>query len=146
MSHGTPELTCWDCGAINDPGSSECWLCQRGDWNRYPGVRRGYPRPDHRRRGPMSTIGGWMIVIAVIGVAAGLFREAPGLAIVLLVSVAPALAITELTARRRLQRGEPMSIAERVARVLGLTILIPFLVIVALAVALFTFCFVLSPR
>ncbi len=27
-----PEPTCWDCGATNDPGASECWLCQRRDW------------------------------------------------------------------------------------------------------------------
>jgi hypothetical protein len=27
-----PEPTCWDCGAANDPGASECWLCHRRDW------------------------------------------------------------------------------------------------------------------
>jgi hypothetical protein len=27
-----PELACWDCGAANDPGASECWLCHRRDW------------------------------------------------------------------------------------------------------------------
>jgi hypothetical protein len=27
-----PEPTCWECGATNDPGASECWLCQRPDW------------------------------------------------------------------------------------------------------------------
>jgi hypothetical protein len=28
----SPEPTCWDCGAANDPGASECWLCHRRDW------------------------------------------------------------------------------------------------------------------
>lgn len=32
MSLAKPEPTCWDCGAANDPGASECWLCHRRDW------------------------------------------------------------------------------------------------------------------
>ncbi len=27
-----PEPTCCECGATNDPGASECWLCQRRNW------------------------------------------------------------------------------------------------------------------
>jgi ribosomal protein L40E len=27
-----PEPACWDCGATNDPGASECWLCHRRGW------------------------------------------------------------------------------------------------------------------
>lgn len=145
MSKGDPspklEPRCWDCGAPNSPGSSECWLCQRRDWNRYPRSRtRLNSPPDGPRRGPLSTIAGLMIGIAVLGVSIAMFREAPGLAVVLVISVAPALAITELKARKRYRRGEPMSIGERVLRVVVLTILIPILVIVALAIALFTFC------
>lgn len=26
------ELTCSECGARNEPGATECWLCQRRDW------------------------------------------------------------------------------------------------------------------
>jgi hypothetical protein len=147
MSLEKRDPICWECGASNTPGSSECWLCQRRDWNRYPGPRRRHPSPpDLPRRRPLSTIAGWMIAIAVIGVAIGLFREAPGVAILLLVSVVPALAITELKARGRLRRGDPMSAWERIARILALTILIPILVIGALAIALFTFCLFLSLR
>jgi hypothetical protein len=87
-----------------------------------------------------------MIGIAIFGVAIGLFREAPGAAALLLVCVAPALAITELKARGRSRHGDPMSLGERILRVVVLTILIPILVIVALVIALFTFCFFLSLR
>jgi hypothetical protein len=134
-----PEPTCWDCGATNDPGASECWLCQRPDWRKYPGVRPRYPATAPPR-GPFSTIGGWMVLIAVIGVAVGIYREAPGLATVLLASVVPALVVTEVKASRRRRRGEPMSGWERVAWILALTILIPILLIVALFAALFTYC------
>jgi hypothetical protein len=147
MSRGKPDPTCWDCGVPNTPGSSECWLCQRRDWNRYAGRRtRLAPPPEPPRRGPLSTIAGLMIEIAIFGAAVGLFREAPGVAVFLLVSVAPALAITELKARGRYRRGDPMPAWERIARIIALTILIPILVIVALAIALFTFCSFLSLR
>ncbi len=92
----------------------------------------------------MSTIAGWMILIAVIGVAMGLFREAPGLAFVLLISVVPALAVTEVKAYRRRRRGEPMSGLERSCWFVGLTILIPILAVVALVVALFTYCLLMA--
>ena len=146
MSLGKRDPICWECGASNTPGSSECWLCQRRDWNRYPGLRRRHPSPpDLPRRRPRSTIAGWMIAIAVIGVAIGLFREAPGAAVLLLVCAAPALAITELKARGRRRRGDTMSVGERIVRVVALMILIPILVIVALVVALLVFCS-LMPR
>jgi hypothetical protein len=32
VSKAKPELRCRDCGAPNDPGGRECWLCQRRDW------------------------------------------------------------------------------------------------------------------
>jgi ribosomal protein L40E len=136
----TPEPVCWDCGATNVPGASECWLCQRRDWREHPGLRPRHPASPPPQRGPLSTIAGWMILIAVIGVAAGLLREAPGLAVVLLVIVGPALATTEVKASRRRRRGEPMSSWEWTLWVLGLMFLIPIVLIVAVAIALFLYC------
>lgn len=141
MSRGKPDPICWGCGAPNSPGSSECWLCQRRDWNR-PGGRRGrlIPAAPGSRRGPASTIAGLMIGIAICGGAIALIREAPGLAVFLLVSVGPALVLTTAKARRRSREGDPMPLWERVARILALSVLIPVLVIVALMIALFAFC------
>ena len=76
-----PEPTCWDCGAPNDPGSSECWLCQRRDWRFHRGVRPTDPERAARPRNPLLTIGGCMALIAVIGVAAAIYPAvAPGVA------------------------------------------------------------------
>jgi len=135
-----PELICWDCGATNDPAASECWLCQRRDWRKHPDDRPGYSALPARTRGPLSTIGGWMALIAVIGVAAAIFRDAPGLAVLLFVSVVPALIVTEVKARSRRRRGEPMSVSERVAWVIGLAIVIPILLWIALIAAVFAYC------
>ncbi|MGP0067244.1 MAG: hypothetical protein ACLQGP_27075 [Isosphaeraceae bacterium] len=139
----TPELTCWDCGASNHPGSSECWLCQHRDWRRYPGVRPRQTIPP-APRGALSSIAGWMVLIALIAVFAGIFRAAPGLAIALLVCFLPAWAITSVKAGRRRRRAEPMSGMERALWIIGLTILIPIVVITALGIALFAFCMFMS--
>jgi hypothetical protein len=73
-----------------------------------------------------------MLMIAAIAVALALFILVPPLAIVLLISAAPALAITEFIAYRRQRRGEPTSVLQRVVWCVGLTILIPIFVIAAL--------------
>lgn len=141
MGRGKPEPICWDCGAPNAPGSSECWLCQRRDWNRYPAPRRRRPPPPNLpRRGPLSTIAGLMIWTAIVGVSMSVFVLAPPLGIVLVAAFVPALIVTEVKASGRRRRGEPMSGWERASWVLGLMILFPIL-LVALAIALFALCF-----
>ncbi len=130
-----PEPTCWDCGAPNTPGSSECWLCQRRDWNRYPGHRRRAAR----ERGPLSTIRGWMALIAGIGLVLALFIASPPLGFILSASALPALLVTEFIASRRRRRGEPMNGGQRLAWFIGLTILFPIL-LVAVGISLFAVC------
>ncbi len=151
MSHAKPgpgpELRCWDCGAENDRGASECWLCQRVDWGKYPGMRRSsITRPQTRMTGPLASISGLMVLIAMVAVFSGLFLAAPGLAVALLVCALPAWGITEAQAYRRRRRGESMSGAEKALRIIGLTILIPVLLIVALAAALFVICSSAGPQ
>ena len=87
-----------------------------------------------------------MVGIAIIGLAIAVFREAPGIGGVLVISLIPALLITQAKARRRWQRGEPMSTGEKLFRVVLLTILIPILVIVALGIAVATICLFVSIR
>ena len=141
MAHSPPNLEpiCWSCGAPNTPGSSECWLCQRRDWNRYTGLRRRRLAPAPPGRGPLSTIGGWMVVIAAIGVALAIFVVAPPLAVVLLVSAVPALFVTEFKTYRRRRRGEVVSGWRRLRWFVGYTVLIP-LFTVALGICLFSIC------
>jgi hypothetical protein len=101
------------------------------------------PRP----RGPLSSIAGWMFLIALIAVFAAIFRTAPGVAIALLLCILPAWAITALNAARRRRRGVPMPRAEKVLLFAALTILIPIVVIavlVALGIALYAFCMFMS--
>ena len=140
MSTGIPEpeLPCWHCGAWNHRGSSECWLCQRRDWRKSPGLP---PSPTTRpTRGPLSSIASLMLVIAMSAVFLVVFMAAPPLAIALVVFALPAWAIVEVKASRRRRQGESMSGIEKTLWIVGLTIALPVALVVALAIALFTFC------
>jgi hypothetical protein len=138
-----PELFCRQCGALNDFGSSECWLCQSSNWRGHPGARVRH-NISRAPRGLFGSIMGWMVLIALAAVIAGMARTAPGLAIALLFCVLPAWGFTEIKAARRRRRDNPMSGLERVFWIVGLTILIPIVVITALVIALFTFCMLMS--
>ncbi len=126
-----PEPLCWKCGAPNAMGSSECWLCQRPDWNRYP---IGYRRPSPPRRRP--TIASGMIAIAAFAGTMALFRDSPGVAIFLIILALPAMLLTAAKARQRAAIGDPMPMIERVARCVGLMFLIPIFLIVLFMVGI----------
>jgi hypothetical protein len=82
----------------------------------------------------------WMVLTALAAVFCAIAVAAPGLAVALMICALPAWAITAVKASRRRRRDEPMSGVEQAFWIAGLTILIPTVVIVALVVALFTFC------
>ena len=123
-----PDLICWDCGARNAAGTSECWLCQRRDWN------RGRRRSRARSLRPRMTIAGLMTVVAVIAVFCWLFVTAPPIAAGLMLSLAPGVIVTEVQARIRARRADPMYADERFLRIIAITIVVPFLVSFALVV------------
>jgi hypothetical protein len=68
---------------------------------------------------PLKSIGGWMIVIAVIAVLVAASRSAGDpVVLILLVIIPPALLMTEIRAKWRRDRGEPMSGRDRVVSVI----------------------------
>jgi hypothetical protein len=103
--------------------------------------------PDPRLgRGPLSTIAGWMALIAVIGVAIGIpivEPDAIGISYLLILIYFETLAALKFRAYRR--RGEPMSGCAQAAWILSFLIVIPFLSIVAFIIGLFAYCAVLRP-
>jgi hypothetical protein len=80
-----------------------------------------------------------MVVIAGVAVALALLIAFPWLVVVFMASAVPAVFITEFKAFRRRRRGDPMSEWQRIAWVVGLTVLIP-VVLVAVAIALLGVC------
>ena len=136
-----PNLNCRECGAVNDPGASECWLCQRRDW-RGPARFPTSPKPAPSQ---MSD-GAWPIIALVLGlVVVGGVAIAPGLIIVLLIFVLPAWGLAEWVAHRRRRRGLPTSATRKVAWILMLTIVLPILLGVAVFIALWLICMANGP-
>ncbi len=82
-----------------------------------------------------------MITIAAIAGTIALFRDSPGMAMVLIILALPAMLLTAAKARRRAAIGDPMPMIERIARCVALMFLIPIYLILicgvmALAVVL----------
>jgi len=144
------ERICDHCGAANDPGARECWLCERV-------IRpRLIPQAQPRRRAeagrpramlphflrwtdaiPEPPPSGMLVAATVLVIAVAVLVVAPVLGIPLLLSVIPALLITEGRARRRWRQGLPMTAVERVLRVVVLSIVVPIALILALFVVVF---------
>jgi hypothetical protein len=134
-----PNLNCRECGAVNDPGASECWLCNRRDW-RGPSPFPMSPKPAPQQQ---QSGGAWPIIALVLGlVVVGGVAIAPGLIIVLLIFSLPAWGIAEWIAYRRRRRGQPMSIATKAAWIVGLAIGLPVLLGVALFITVWMICLV----
>lgn len=77
MHPANPEssLKCRDCGAENDPGSSECWLCHRRDWR-----SDAAPVPEKTGATPggglsQLSIAGVIVAGAILVVGAGMVLE-----------------------------------------------------------------------
>jgi hypothetical protein len=138
MNPKNPEtsLECWDCGATNDEGASECWLCQRRDWRRPPRV----PMPIKPEPAPESGAGSILVGVALVLVLLGGVVFAPGLAFGMAISALPAWAVTEYIARRRRDRGLPTSTARKLVWIAVLTIIIPIVTGLALVIAVLLIC------
>jgi hypothetical protein len=90
------------------------------------------------RRDPLSTIAGWMALIAAVGVAMGLLIVAPGLSFLVVLILFETLAAIRFKAYRR--RGKPMSGCVETAWVLTFLIVIPIMSVVAVLIGLFAYC------
>ncbi len=132
----TPNLTCCECGATNDPGASECWLCQRRDWRGRPRSSPA-PMPAPTR---LSDAAGPIIALVLGLLAIGGIAMAPGLIIVLLIFALPAWAGAEWIAHRRRRRGLPTSATRKVMWIVLLTFLFLIVVSAALFIAFWLIC------
>ena len=132
----------------NDRGASECWLCQRRRLGKVPGLAPetihsatddddrparvdfgldGLDRDGRRVQRPLPRSAGSRHCLAGLCLAGlGDHRGEGGY--------------------RRRRRGESMSGVEKVLRIIGLTIMIPVLLIIALAAALFVICSASGPQ
>jgi hypothetical protein len=86
----------------------------------------------------MSTIVGWMILIAVIALAMGLLTAAPGLSLLVVLILFETLAVIRFRTYSR--RGQPMSGCVQGAWILMFLIVTPILSIAAVLIGMFAYC------
>jgi ribosomal protein L40E len=133
-----PASACRDCGATNDPGASECWLCHRRDWRADPASTTSQRAAGSSDRAlVISSLGTLLIAMAIGIVEIGVTMLAPGLGITLLFLLVPAWAITEWKARHR---AKPIPAWQRFALMVGVIIFMPALLVLSLLVALMVLC------
>jgi hypothetical protein len=85
----------------------------------------------------MSSVETLLIALALAVVEIGVARLAPRLGIALLILLVPAWAITEWEARRQ---NQPMSAPRKLAWIVGLTVVIPVMLVVSLVIGVFASC------
>jgi ribosomal protein L40E len=131
---------CWDCGATNDPGASECWLCHRRNWRAdaaSPASRSVATTSERAGLTWIHSVDSVVIVLALAVVESGVAMVAPGLGIILLILLIPAWVITEWRARRR---DTPMSAPRKLAWIVVATVLIPVVLALSPLIAFFAIC------
>jgi len=136
---------CWDCGAENDPGASECWLCHRRDWHgssRLPTSPK--PAPSRMSDHEWPLIGLWL-TLGLVGLGGVVL--APGLVFGLLVTVLLMLILVgsplvgaKIIAQRRL------STTQKVVRMAVLVVMTPIVLFVVLFIAIFLSCLFRGPQ
>jgi hypothetical protein len=136
-------IRCLHCQAENPPGSATCASCGRplppvGDSGQdeiwwLPADRAETARRTYH----LSTL---MLLVAVIAVCLGVMREVPGLGVLLILLMVPALIRTLAGAARRQSRGSPMPWEEKLVVFLS-SLGIVFVIGFAALIAFVTTCF-----
>lgn len=135
----TSEPTCRDCGAPNDAGASECWLCHRRDWRGSSGAQAPTkPEPPMAESAYASALVGLVLLLVGLGVLAA----APGLLVFAVLFLAAWGLGMLLTRRLRAREGSAMT----AARAGVLVVLVPFLVGLSVFIALGMLCFLTTSR
>ena len=137
MDSSTPPVVCPHCHAENPPGTLMCWICLQ------PLAEPASRPPAVPSLAPQRTfsLGSLMLVIALIAVCFGVFRETPGLGVALVIVLAPAFLHTLRNVYRRKAEGRPMSAMEKFAvffSALGMVMVVG----TAAGIAFFAMCWV----
>lgn len=99
---------CPHCQAQNQSGVTRCWMC--GEWLGGDAIITAevVGQGDERSAGTY-VVTALLVIVALVAVAAGLWREAPGLSVLLCLVAAPAVLITLIQILRRRGRGEKIT-------------------------------------
>lgn len=134
---------CRECGSLVRRDAESCWLCGAtlsGDDQEHPADVDHQAGQDARSHQFGVSTTSFSITFAAVWL--GVTMLAPGLGIVLLILLAPAMARLVFVSKGRNACGEPLSIYEKLG-VFGATVGLTLMVIGAVFVGLFVICMAL---
>ncbi|MFV1965194.1 MAG: hypothetical protein ACC628_07195 [Pirellulaceae bacterium] len=138
---------CPECGADGVPSARRCWMCD-ADLSREPEIVLAEfvdTTPDYAPAESFFAVATLFVLSAVMLIGIGLGAQAPGLAVVYVVLVLPALIGSWVRIKRREARVGHTSWSERFVTLAmsgAITLGVLGLLFAALLVALFAFCIV----
>ena len=136
-STGAELVACQHCGAANSLERTDCWLCHGA----MPGDQ---PQVSPPRRSPQSfALSSLFLMVTLIAVCMGVAVAAPGMAVVLLIVVVPALVRTFAATNRDEHVGDNPTVADKLANFvisIGLVLLVCVAAFIAFNVACWSLC------
>jgi hypothetical protein len=133
---------CPYCKAENQPGAERCWICQQP--LEPAGLEHaGAPAavgPTLKRTFHLNSL---MVLIALVAVLLGLFRQSAGLGILMTVITLPALLRLRSVAAERRARDQPMTLSEKIFDFIGSAVVAWMMLVIlgiSAGVAFFLMC------
>jgi hypothetical protein len=133
---------CPHCRAENQLDAERCWICQQPLEHVGPehvGAPAA-PAPNLKRTFHLNSL---MVMIALVAVLLGLFRQSAGLGILMTVITLPALLRLRSVAAERRARDQPMSLGEKIFDFIGSAVIAWMMVVIlgiSAGVAFFLMC------
>ncbi len=149
MSHDRPSpqqgqavpRVCPECGADTLPDRTHCWLCGAKLAGGSTTAAASAPAP------PTFALTSLMLLITLVAVVLGVYTIAPGVAVLLVIAVVPALSRTFRVTRRREREGTPLRTRDKIGTFFYSTLLASVILVivggasaVAFIVGLFAAC------
>lgn len=142
------QRSCSQCGASNAWDSRDCWVCHAplpAELGSDVGLGKAPPSTVGVR--PTALLVPALLVIAVVATMLGLWKEAPGLAVLLAVVFVPGVLLTLASSDLRKRQGRPMTTGAKIVRFLfsvamtiGVLVVLAVVAFVAFVVWLFIAC------
>ncbi|HEV3168281.1 MAG TPA: hypothetical protein VGZ22_30030 [Isosphaeraceae bacterium] len=132
-----PALLCPHCGAERLPNSKLCWICHQPPVSTIQpeDVRMASPVPPQRT----FSLSSLMLLIALVAVCFGVIREFPGLGVLMIIVLAPALVRTLRSVYKGKAEGQPLSPLQKVGT-FAVSMAFVLLIMLAAGIAFFITC------
>jgi hypothetical protein len=109
-----PSVRCPECGAPLNAAQARCWLCQRKADDGQQQNPYAPPRPLTEHSASQFSLASLFLIMTLVAVCLGVFLLSPGLGVLLVFVMTPALIRTVMAASYQKQAGTALSAADKI--------------------------------